>query len=164
MPFCCNGQAANAIERFRIVSSLVPHRRGNGRSGAWSAPASASTRSWDLIPFQLFAPKVGGEIIKHFWRLVLRIAELAEPLWSRLMRGWRTGRPKHLLVMTERRHAAPETLASERSAALIAASIATKIRHGEGPLCAPRQKNHHEADPDPHHSQSHPIKHPSRPW
>lgn len=39
---------------------------------------------WDLTRFQLFVLKVGGEIIKHSRRLILRIAESAEPLWSRL--------------------------------------------------------------------------------
>lgn len=41
---------------------------------------------WDLTRFQLFVLKVGGEIIKHSRRAMLRIAESAEPLWSRLAR------------------------------------------------------------------------------
>ena len=41
--------------------------------------------SWDLTRFQLFVLKVGGEIIKHSRRAILRIAESAEPLWSRLI-------------------------------------------------------------------------------
>jgi hypothetical protein len=47
--------------------------------------------SWDLTRFQLFILKVGAEIVKHSRRLILRIAESAEPLWSRLtkrMDGW----------------------------------------------------------------------------
>ena len=46
---------------------------------------------WDLIRFQLFVLKVGAEIIKHSRRLMMRIAESAEPLWSRLtkrMKRW----------------------------------------------------------------------------
>jgi len=39
---------------------------------------------WDLTRFQLFILKVGAEIVKHSRRLVMRIAESAEPLWSRL--------------------------------------------------------------------------------
>ena len=40
---------------------------------------------WDLTRFQLFVLKVSGEIIKHSRRAILRIAESAEPLWSRLI-------------------------------------------------------------------------------
>lgn len=40
---------------------------------------------WDLTRFQLFILKVGGEIIKHSRRAVLRIAESAQPFWSRLI-------------------------------------------------------------------------------
>jgi hypothetical protein len=40
---------------------------------------------WDLTRFQLFILKVGGEIIKHSRRAMLRIAESARPLWSRLI-------------------------------------------------------------------------------
>jgi hypothetical protein len=40
---------------------------------------------WDLTRFQLFILKVGGEIIKHSRRAILRIAESAQPLWSRLI-------------------------------------------------------------------------------
>lgn len=40
---------------------------------------------WDLTRFQLFVLKVGAEIIKHARRLVMRIAESAVPLWSRLI-------------------------------------------------------------------------------
>ena len=40
---------------------------------------------WDLTRFQLYVLKVGGEIIKHSRRAMLRIAESAEPLWSRLI-------------------------------------------------------------------------------
>jgi hypothetical protein len=39
---------------------------------------------WDLTRFQLFMLKVGAEIIKHSRRLIVRIAESARPLWSRL--------------------------------------------------------------------------------
>jgi hypothetical protein len=49
---------------------------------------------WDLTRFQLFVLKVGAEIIKHSRRLILRIAESAEPLWSRLtkrMERWQDG-------------------------------------------------------------------------
>lgn len=51
---------------------------------------------WDLTRFQLFVLKVGGEIVKHSRRLMLRIAESAVPLWAHLtdrLRGWR-GREK----------------------------------------------------------------------
>jgi len=47
--------------------------------------------SWDMRRFVLFVLKVGGEIVKHSRRLVLRIAESAQPLWSRLigrLEGW----------------------------------------------------------------------------
>lgn len=40
---------------------------------------------WDLTRFQLFVLKVGAEIIKHSRRLMIRIAESAEPLWSRFV-------------------------------------------------------------------------------
>ena len=40
---------------------------------------------WDMQRFVLFVLKVGGEMIKHSRRLVLRIAESAEPLWSKLI-------------------------------------------------------------------------------
>ncbi len=40
---------------------------------------------WDLTRFQLFILKVGGEIIKHSRRAMLRIAESAQPLWSGLI-------------------------------------------------------------------------------
>lgn len=40
---------------------------------------------WDLTRFQLFVLKVGAEITKHARRLMMRIAESAEPLWSRLV-------------------------------------------------------------------------------
>jgi len=39
---------------------------------------------WDLTRFQLFLLKVGAEFIKHSRRLLLRIAESAQPLWLRL--------------------------------------------------------------------------------
>ena len=48
--------------------------------------------SWDLTRFQLFVLKVGGEIIKHSRRAILRIAESAEPLWTHLIgriESWR---------------------------------------------------------------------------
>ncbi len=51
---------------------------------------------WDLTRFQLFVLKVGGEVVKHSRRLMLRIAESAVPLWAHLtdrLRGWR-GREK----------------------------------------------------------------------
>ena len=41
---------------------------------------------WDLTRFQLFVLKVGAEIIKHSRRLMMRIAESAEPLWSRFVK------------------------------------------------------------------------------
>jgi hypothetical protein len=43
--------------------------------------------------FVLFVLKVGGEMIKHSRRLMLRIAESAEPLWSKLiarLQGWQS--------------------------------------------------------------------------
>jgi hypothetical protein len=40
---------------------------------------------WDLRRFIDFVLKVGGRMVKHSRRLVLRIAESAEPLWSRLI-------------------------------------------------------------------------------
>lgn len=55
---------------------------------------------WDMQRFVLFVLKVGGEMIKHSRRLVLRIAEAAEPLWSHLinrLKQWKTNlsrRPK----------------------------------------------------------------------
>ena len=53
---------------------------------------------WDLTRFQLFVLKVGAEIIKHSRRLILRIAESAEPLWSRLtkrMERWQDADESH---------------------------------------------------------------------
>ncbi|MEJ7596163.1 MAG: transposase [Planctomycetaceae bacterium] len=41
---------------------------------------------WDLTRFQLFVLKVGAEIIKHSRRLMMRIAQSAEPLWSRFVK------------------------------------------------------------------------------
>ena len=41
--------------------------------------------SWDMRRFVLFVLKVGGEMVKHARRLVLRVAESAQPLWSRLI-------------------------------------------------------------------------------
>lgn len=40
---------------------------------------------WDMQRFILYVMRVGGEMIKHSRRLVLRIAESAEPLWSKLI-------------------------------------------------------------------------------
>lgn len=48
---------------------------------------------WDMQRFVLFVLKVGGEMIKHSRRLMLRIAESAEPLWSKLiarLEGWQS--------------------------------------------------------------------------
>ena len=48
--------------------------------------------SWDLQRFVLFMLKVGGEVVKHSRRLVVRIAESAEPLWCHLasrLSSWR---------------------------------------------------------------------------
>lgn len=39
----------------------------------------------DLVRFQLFVPKVGAEMTKHSRRLVMRIAESAQPRWSRFV-------------------------------------------------------------------------------
>ena len=61
---------------------------------------------WDLNRFQLFILKVGGEIIKHSRRAMLRIAESAQPLWSRLIERlecWRL--PDSFLRPTARRRA-----------------------------------------------------------
>ncbi|MEQ8785548.1 MAG: hypothetical protein RIC55_04585 [Pirellulaceae bacterium] len=46
---------------------------------------------WDLRRFQLFVLRVGGLCVKHSGRLILRIAQSAEPLWSQLaccLQGW----------------------------------------------------------------------------
>ena len=40
---------------------------------------------WDMRRFVEFVLRVGGRMVKHSRRLVLRIAESAEPLWSRLI-------------------------------------------------------------------------------
>ncbi|EMI23208.1 ISSpo2, transposase [Rhodopirellula europaea SH398] len=40
---------------------------------------------WDMRRFVGSVLKVGGRMVKHSRRLVLRIAESAEPLWSRLI-------------------------------------------------------------------------------
>lgn len=61
---------------------------------------------WDLTRFQLFVLKVGGEIIKHSRRAMLRIAESAEPLWSRLIsriEAWRL--PERFSQPTAKRRA-----------------------------------------------------------
>lgn len=46
---------------------------------------------WDLRRFQQFVLRVGGLCVKHSGRLLMRIAQSAEPLWTRLARclqGW----------------------------------------------------------------------------
>ena len=48
---------------------------------------------WDLTRFQLFVLKVGAEIIKHSRRLMMRIAQSAEPLWSRLIARLQSWQP-----------------------------------------------------------------------
>ena len=53
--------------------------------------------SWDMRRFVEFLLKVGGRMVKHSRRLVLRIAQSAEPLWSRLIErieGWQVTLPK----------------------------------------------------------------------
>jgi hypothetical protein len=66
---------------------------------------------WDLQRFVLFVLKVGGEMVKHSRRLVLRIAESAEPLWSHLidrLKQWKTSlrrRPKGRSFMPPPAHA-----------------------------------------------------------
>jgi hypothetical protein len=61
---------------------------------------------WDLTRFQLFVLKVGGEIIKHSRRAILRIAESAEPLWSRLIsRIERWELPEHFSQPAAKRRA-----------------------------------------------------------
>jgi len=48
---------------------------------------------WDMRRFVQFVLRVGGRMVKHSRRLVLRIAESAEPLWSRLIgriEGWQS--------------------------------------------------------------------------
>jgi len=66
---------------------------------------------WDLQRFVLFVLKVGGEMVKHSRRLVLRIAESAEPLWSHLINrlsSWKTrpsGKPKGCGFMPPPDHA-----------------------------------------------------------
>lgn len=52
---------------------------------------------WDMQRFVDFVLKVGGRMVKHSRRLVLRIAQSAEPLWSRLIgriKGWQLALPK----------------------------------------------------------------------
>ena len=66
---------------------------------------------WDLQRFVLYVLKVGGEMVKHSRRLVLRIAESAEPLWTHLtdrLTRWKTsirGRPKGSRFMPPPDHA-----------------------------------------------------------
>lgn len=40
---------------------------------------------WDLKRFQLYLLKVGAVVVKHSRRLIVRIAESAQPLWSHLV-------------------------------------------------------------------------------
>lgn len=54
---------------------------------------------WDLKRFQLFVLKVGALIVKHSRRLIMRIADSAEPLWRHLIE--RIGAWK---VLSESRH------------------------------------------------------------
>jgi len=52
---------------------------------------------WDMRRFVEFVLKVGGRMVKHSRRLVMRIAQSAEPLWSRLIsriEGWQIARPR----------------------------------------------------------------------
>lgn len=66
---------------------------------------------WDMRRFVLSVLKVGGEMVKHSRRLMLRIAESAEPLWSRLigrLQSWQTPPPdtaKHHGFMPPPSHA-----------------------------------------------------------
>ena len=66
---------------------------------------------WDLQRFVCYVLKVGGEMVKHSRRLVLRIAESAEPLWTHLtdrLTRWKTsirGRPKGSRFMPPPDHA-----------------------------------------------------------
>ncbi|MCD0462025.1 IS1380 family transposase [Roseiconus lacunae] len=53
--------------------------------------------SWDMRRFVDFVLKVGGRMVKHSRRLVLRIAQSAEPLWSHLigrLETWQVAPPK----------------------------------------------------------------------
>jgi hypothetical protein len=52
---------------------------------------------WDMRRFVGSVLKVGGRMVKHSRRLILRIAESAEPLWSMLterLEGWQMTLPK----------------------------------------------------------------------
>lgn len=52
---------------------------------------------WDMRRFTRSLLRVGGRMVKHARRLVLRIAESAQPLWSHLigrLEGWRAAAPK----------------------------------------------------------------------
>ena len=52
---------------------------------------------WDMRRFVGSVLKVGGRMVKHSRRLILRIAESAEPLWSMLterLEGWQVTLPK----------------------------------------------------------------------
>ena len=59
-------------------------------------PEDAVGGGWDMARFVAFLLKVGGRMVKHSRRLVLRIAESAEPLWSHLIariEGWQLTLP-----------------------------------------------------------------------
>ncbi len=59
---------------------------------------------WDLVRFQQFVLKVGAEITKHSRRLVVRIAQSAQPLWSRFVeRLQRWALPESHRITTTRR-------------------------------------------------------------
>jgi len=52
---------------------------------------------WDMRRFVGSVLRVGGRMVKHSRRLVLRIAQSAEPLWTRLidrLEGWQVTLPK----------------------------------------------------------------------
>ena len=95
--------------------------------------------------FLEFVLLVGGRMVKHSRRLVLRIAASAEPLWSRLIgriEGWKLAPPK--AVGFFRLHNAIEPHPPGRSAPSVTAPIATNNDFGGGGHCARTVKIRYE--------------------
>ena len=93
---------------------------------------------WDMRRFVEFVLKVGGRMVKHSRRLVLRIAQSAEPLWSRLierLEGWQVTLPQ--AECWPRLHASTGARPPARSASSVTAPIDTKSDFGEGAVVRP---------------------------
>src|SRR6056297_482482 len=81
----------NWPEESRSADELLAHYRKRGTF------EDSVGGGWDMRRFVGSVLKVGGRMVKHSRRLVLRIAQSAAPLWSRLIErveGWQLTLPK----------------------------------------------------------------------